>query len=140
VVFVEDAAEDASSPYGPVDLHDNVRVVVGWTLIETLMWAVTVEMSLVGSQYGAGVLFVVDQDMVGALPPYAADEPFRIAVRPRRAGRDLHDVHAFGLEHRVERRGEPRVPVADKEPERRRPITQVHDQVAGLPGWFGYVQ
>jgi hypothetical protein len=42
VVLVEDAAEDASPLYGFVDLHDHVRVVVGWALIAAVMWTVAV--------------------------------------------------------------------------------------------------
>ena len=37
-------------------------------LIAALMWTVSVEVLLVGGQYGPGVPFVVDQHMVGALP------------------------------------------------------------------------
>jgi hypothetical protein len=37
VVFVEDATKDASSPYGRVHRHDDTPIVVGWTLIKTLM-------------------------------------------------------------------------------------------------------
>jgi hypothetical protein len=43
LVFVDDAAEDTSSPYGCVDWHDNAWVVVRWALIETPMWTVVIE-------------------------------------------------------------------------------------------------
>src|SRR5262249_25018915 len=72
--------EDASPPYRCVHRYDDARVVVGWTLIAALMWAVAVEVSLVGGQQAARVPFVVDQHVVGALPAYAADEPFCVAV------------------------------------------------------------
>jgi hypothetical protein len=58
-VFVEDVTEDASSPYGPVDLHDNVRVVVRWALVQALMWTVAVEVPLIGGQHGATSTLVV---------------------------------------------------------------------------------
>src|SRR5258707_13669965 len=87
MVLVEDGTEDASAPYSHVHRHDDPRGVVGWTLIETLMWTMAVEVSLVGGQYAAGVLLVVDQHMVGALPAYAADKPFGVAIRSRGAGR-----------------------------------------------------
>jgi len=93
------------------------------------MWTVAVEMSGVDVQDRAGVLFVVDQCMIGALPAYAADEAFRETVRPRRPGRDLDHLDALGGEHRVNRRNELGIPVADEEPERRRPVAEVDPQV-----------
>ncbi|MEN3616039.1 hypothetical protein AAH979_42025, partial [Plantactinospora sp. ZYX-F-223] len=55
VVLVEDTTEDASPPYGRLHRHDDTRVMVGWTLIDALMWAMAVEVPLVGGQHGAGV-------------------------------------------------------------------------------------
>src|SRR5262249_2859547 len=55
--------EDASSPYGCVHRHDDIRVVVGWTLVQARMWPGAVEMPLVGGQRGAGVPLVVDQQL-----------------------------------------------------------------------------
>jgi hypothetical protein len=118
------------------------RVVVRRVLVEPLVWPVTVGVVFVLAEYGAGVAFVVDQHPVSALGSDAADEPFGVAVRPRRPRRCLHHVDTFRREHRVEGCGELRIPVADDEPERRDPITQVHDHVAGLLGrpvgrWVG---
>jgi hypothetical protein len=67
---------------------------------------------------GAGVLFVVDQHSVGAFFTDTADEPFCIAVGPRRAGRDLDYVEPFGDEDGIEAVGELDVPVTDQEAER----------------------
>jgi hypothetical protein len=100
------------SAYGCVDRHDHARIVVGRSLIPALMWTMAVKVPFVGCQDRAGVLFVVDEDVVGALPAYAAHEPLCVTVRPRRPGWDLHHVDAFGGEYRVERRGELGVPVA----------------------------
>jgi hypothetical protein len=58
---------------------------VGWALIEALVRAMPVEVALVG-RHGAGAPVVVDQHVVGAFPADAADEPFDVTVRPRRAG------------------------------------------------------
>ena len=60
VVLVDYAAEDLSSPYCGVDGNDRGRVVVGWVLVEALVWSVSVEMVFVFAEYGAGVSFVVD--------------------------------------------------------------------------------
>ena len=94
------------------------------------MWPVRIEMLGVAVQDGAGVGFVVDQQVVGALPADAADEPFGIAVRPGRAWRDLDDLHAYRGEHRVERGGELCVAVPDQEPERAGSVVEIDDQVA----------
>jgi hypothetical protein len=40
--------------------------------------------ALVGGQYRASMLLVVDQDVVGALPADASHEPFGVAVGPSR--------------------------------------------------------
>jgi hypothetical protein len=133
LVFVEDAAEDPSSPYGRVDRHDHARVVVGRPLIPALLWTMAVEMPFIGGQYGAGVSFVVNQDMVSALPACAANEPLGVTVHSQRPRRDLHHFDAYGGEHRMEGTGELRVPVTDQEPERRRPTTNnpqwTHQQI-----------
>jgi hypothetical protein len=75
--------------------------------------------------------FVVDQQSVGAFGVDAADEPFRIAVRPGRARRDLDHVDVLGAEDGVEGVGELGVPVADEEAERGGLVAQVREQVAG---------
>jgi hypothetical protein len=49
-------------------------------------------------------------------------------------GRDLDHLDALGGEHRVKRRNELGIPVADEESERRRPVAQVDHEVAGLLG------
>lgn len=133
-VFVDGAAEDTLSADGLVDRHDNARVVVGWPVFPTLVRSMPIEMPLVGRQHDAGVPLVVDQDLIGALPPYAAHEPFRVAVRPGGARRDFDGVYAFGGEHGVERGREFGVPVTDEEPERAGPVAEVDNQVAGLLG------
>jgi hypothetical protein len=84
------------SPYRCVDRDDRVRVMVGWVLIQALMWTVPIEMALVVAKNRTSVLLVVDEHPVGALGPGAADEPLGKRVRPRRAGWDLDHVNAFG--------------------------------------------
>jgi hypothetical protein len=54
-VFVEDATEDALSPYDLLDLHDNSRVAVRCALVHALMWTVAVDVSLIGGHHGAEV-------------------------------------------------------------------------------------
>src|SRR5439155_19473323 len=83
-VLVDDAAEESCSPYRPAGRNDG-WVVVGWPLFEALVWAVVVEVVFVVGEQGAGVTLVVDQHFVGAFGSGAANEPFGVAVRPRRA-------------------------------------------------------
>jgi hypothetical protein len=68
--------------------------------------------------YRAGVTLAVDEYSVGALGTDAPNEPFRVAVRPRRLWGSPDHVDAFGGKHRVEGTGELRVSVADQKPER----------------------
>src|SRR5438045_7193262 len=78
-----------------------------------------------------GVACVVNQHSVGAFDADAADEPFRVAIRPGRAGRTLDDVDAFGSEDGIESSSELRVPVADEKTEGADPVAEVHQEVAG---------
>jgi hypothetical protein len=68
------------------------------------------------------------------------DEAFGEAVRPRAAGRDLHDVDARSGQHGVERRAELSGPIADEEPEPGDLLADFHDEVAGLLGGPGAVR
>ena len=86
------------------------------------MRAMLVEVRGVRLKYLQRVPLTVEQQSVGALLPDAADEPFRVAVRPRRPRWNLHDLHRLGGEHGIEGVGELRVPVADQEPERAGPL------------------
>jgi hypothetical protein len=101
-VLIDYAAEDSHSPYRCVDRDDDARIVVGWVLVEALVWSVVVEVALVNTKHGTGVTLVVDQHPVGALGPYAAHEPLRITVRARRSGWRLDDLDVLSGEHRVE--------------------------------------
>ena len=69
-----------------VDRDDHVGVVVGWVLVEALVWPVPVEVRFVVAQHGVGVRLVVDQDLVGAFGSDAAYESFREGIRPRCLG------------------------------------------------------
>ena len=64
-----------------------------------------------------------DQHPVGDLRPGGEHEPFRITVRARAAGRDLHRLDTSPGQDRVKRRGELPGPVPDQEPETRGAIT-----------------
>jgi hypothetical protein len=86
-------------------------------LIEALVWTVVVEVTFVRAEHATRVTLVVDQHPVGVFGADAADEPFGIAVRPRRPGWDLDDLHVLSGEHGVERAGKLRVSVPDQVPE-----------------------
>lgn len=64
-------------------------------MVEALMRPVIVEMAHILVNDCAGVSLVVTQQPVGALLANAASEPFGIAVRPRRLGRNLDHIEAF---------------------------------------------
>ena len=57
-----------------------------------------------------------DQHAVGDLGPGGEHEPFRISVRARASGRDLHGVDTSVGQDCVKRRGELPGPVPDQEP------------------------
>jgi hypothetical protein len=61
--------------------------------------AVVIEVAHVSIKNSLGVSLVVDQQSVGAFGADAADESFRIAVRPGPARRDLDHGDAFGGQH-----------------------------------------
>ncbi len=65
-----------------------------------------------------------DQHPVGDLCPGGEHEPFRISVRARAAGRDLHGLDTGPGQYCAERLGELSGPVADQEPEACGAITQ----------------
>lgn len=69
VILVDHAAQDAASLDRLADRYDHAGVVVGWMLIQALVRPMPVEVVLVVAYHRAGVLFVVDQDPVGALGP-----------------------------------------------------------------------
>ena len=53
---------------------------VGWAVIAALVRSMIVEVPGVLVEDLRGVVFVVDENFVGALGPDAADEPFGVAV------------------------------------------------------------
>jgi hypothetical protein len=55
LVLVDDAAEESCSPHRAVE-RDDARVVVGWVLVEALVWTVVVEVALVLAKDAAGVV------------------------------------------------------------------------------------
>src|SRR3954470_24858332 len=130
-VLVDDAAEESRSAYRAGE-RDDAWVVVGRPLIETLVWTVRVEVAFILGEHGAGVALVVDQHLVGALGSDAANEPFGVAVRPRRPRGSPDHVDAISGEDGVEGAGELRVPVSDQETELRDPIAEIHQEVACL--------
>jgi hypothetical protein len=131
LVLVDDAGEDWPWPCCGVDRGDDAGIVVGWVLIQALVWTVVVEVRLILTQHCAGVPFVVDQHPVRAPGADTTDEPLRVAVCHRRPRRSLDHVHVVGCEHGVQGPGELGVPVADKQPQGGDPIAEIHHRVAG---------
>jgi hypothetical protein len=53
--LVDHAAEYSPTPHRCVDRDDHIGVVVGWVLLEALVWAVVVDVTLVRAQHGTSV-------------------------------------------------------------------------------------
>jgi hypothetical protein len=80
------------------------------------------------------VPFAVDEHPVGSFGSCAADPSLGVAVCARCPRRNLDDLHALAREDCIESAGELGIPVADQEAEGTDPVTEFHDQVAGLLG------
>jgi hypothetical protein len=80
----------------------------------------------------AQVPFAEDQHPVSDLRPGGEHEPLRISIRARTPRRDLDHFDTSICQDRVERRAELPGPVPDQEPEVRRPVTKVHQEVPDL--------
>jgi hypothetical protein len=83
-VLVDQSAEDLVALDRGVAGDRGGGVVGWWVLIQALVRAVVIEVAHVAVKNSSGVSLVVDQQSVGALGADAADEPFRVAVRPGR--------------------------------------------------------
>jgi hypothetical protein len=97
-VLVDHASEESMTPDRGVEQGHRGGVVQWWMLVKALVRAMVIEMAHVLVEDGAGVSLVVDQYPVGAFVADAANEPFRVAVRPGCPGRDLDHIDAFGGE------------------------------------------
>src|SRR3981081_4561196 len=91
-----------------------------------------VVMGFVRGEDLAEVAGVEDEYSVEEFSTATANPAFHDRVRTGCLDRSPDDLYALAGEDRVERAGELRVPVADHEPELRRTVAEVHDQVAGL--------
>ena len=98
------------------------------------MGAPSVVVSLVLGQDRPQMSLPEDQHPVGDLSPGGEHEPFRISVRARAAGRNLHHLDTSVGQDRVKRRGELPGPVTDQEPEAGGAITQIQQEAADLLG------
>jgi hypothetical protein len=81
-----------------------------------------------------------DQHPVGDLGPGGEHEPFRMSIRARAPGRDLHGLDARADQNRVERCGELPGPVADREPEACGAVAGIRQEIAVLLGGSGPVR
>ena len=132
LVFADEAAEDGSA----LDslLGRGQREVVWPRRVElaAAMGRTSVVVALVLRQDQLQMPLAEDKHPVGDLGPGGEHEPFRISVRARAAGRDLHGLNPGVGQHCVERLGELSGPIANQEPEGRCTITQVHQEIADL--------
>src|SRR3954471_13695269 len=109
-VLVDQSAEDLVTSDRGVAGDDGGGIASRWTLAQALVWPVVIEMADVLIKNSVGVSRMVNQHPVGAFGADAADEPFRVAVRPGCAGRSLDDVDAFAGEGGIKSSGELGVP------------------------------
>jgi hypothetical protein len=107
---------------------------VGRSLLAGLVRAVTVVVAGVFAEDRPEVPFVVDQHPVGALGSCGPNPPLGVTVGSWRPRRDLGYLHALASEDLIERTSELGVAVPDEEAEGADPVSQVHEQVAGLLG------
>ena len=73
-----------------------------------------------------------DQHPVGDLGPGREHEPFRIGIRSRAPGRNLHGLDTGVGQDCVKRYGELPCPVADQEPEIPGAIAEIHQEIPDL--------
>ena len=81
------------------------------------MGAPPVVMALILGQDRPQMPLAEDEHPVGDLGPGGEHEPFRVSVRARAAGRDLHGLDAGIGQDGVKRRAELTGPITDQEPE-----------------------
>lgn len=113
---------------------DYVRVVVGRELVPALVGPMAVEVTGVLVEDPLRVSTVEDQQAVGALLAYGADEPLRVGVAVGALWRDLGRGDALAAEDRIEGVSEFRVPVPDQVAEVGRALAELPQQLAGLLG------
>ena len=130
LVLADEAAED-----GPTldprlgEVGDRV-VGPGRPELAAAMGTAPVVVSLVLGQDGPQMPLAEDQHPVGDLRPGREHEPFRIGIRARAPGRDLHGLDTGGCQDRVEHLSELACPVTDQEPS----ISGQPTSSARLPG------
>ena len=78
------------------------------------------------------MMFVDDQDPVEQFAAQRSDHAFADRVRPGHSGWTGEDPDAIGGEDRVERAGEPGIPVSEQKRHGDGSVTEVHQQVAGV--------
>jgi hypothetical protein len=115
VLFVDHTAEYAMASDQAVEGQGGWSVlVVGGSLVESLVRPVGVVVPGVLEQGPGGVVFVGDQDVVGALVVDGAHEPLGVTVRSGSSWRCRDDRDVFAAEHGVEAGGERGVSIADR--------------------------
>ena len=88
-ILIDQSAEDSVTSDRGVDGDRGGGVVGWWVLSQALVRPVGIEVAHVPVKDTTRVSLVVDQHPVGALGAHAADESFRVAVRPGRVRRVL---------------------------------------------------
>ena len=81
-------------------------------------------------QYPAKVMLIDDQQPVEQLPAQGADHPFADGVRSGRLRRASENPDAVRREHSIEGVSELACTIPDKELDRSRALTEVHQEIA----------
>src|ERR1017187_5508217 len=140
VVLADHAAEYLPPPDWEVQRSGGLGFLVGRALLAGLVGPVPLVMAGVFAEDRSQVPFVVDEHPVGALGSCCADPSLGVTVRPRRLRRGLYYFQAVACEDLVEDGRELGVTVPDEEVEGTVPVSEIHDQSAGLlsgPGAIG---
>jgi hypothetical protein len=140
VVLADHAAEYLPPPDWEVQRSGGLGFLVGRALLAGLVGPVPVVMAGVLAEDRSQVPFAVDEHPVGALGSCCAYPSLGVTVRPRRLRRGLYYFQALACEDLVEDGRELGVTVPDEEVEGTVPVSEIHDQVAGLlsgPGAIG---
>ena len=139
-VLLDQASEDMMT----LDLADRKRddagLIEGCAKVQGPVRPAAVVMADVLGQDYPQVPLAEDQHPIGAFGACRAYPPLGKGVRARCPRRDLGHLGVVAREHVVEDPCELEVPIADKEPERGRPIPQVSEEVTGLLGDPGAIR
>src|SRR5919197_446689 len=141
-VLVDEAADGVTALDPSCWQGDDGGVVGRGALVSALEGAGVIEIARVVAKDLLSVAAAEQQDAVGALLAYGANEALRVRVAVRASGRNLCHSDAVAGEHGVERRGELGVTIPDQVVELAGAVADLPQELACLlggpgRGWVG---